>query len=127
MSSNNYKIGYKRPPTAHAFKPGQSGNPAGRPKGRKKFATLLQEIVNRKVPIAGSTKKITMGEAVLRKIFSSAVTGDAKAQEMVLGLMESYLGVDVNSGFDPELRAREQSILAQLFTGQGDGDESDSD
>ena len=127
MSAKNYKIGYKRPPTAHAFKSGQSGNPAGRPKGRKKFATLLQEIVNRKVSIAGSTKKITMGEAVLRKIFASAVTGDAKAQGMVLGLMESYLGADVNSGFDPELRAREQAILAQLFTGQGGGDESDSD
>ena len=68
-AQEDYKIGYKRPPAAHRFKPGQSGNPAGRPKGRKKFATLLQEIVNRKVSIAGSTKKITMGEAVLRKIF----------------------------------------------------------
>ena len=56
MSAKDYTIGYKRPPTAHCFKHGQSGNPAGRPKGRKQFATLLQEIVNRKVAIAGSTK-----------------------------------------------------------------------
>jgi len=127
MSAKDYKIGYKRPPTAHAFKPGQSGNPAGRPKGRKKFPTMLQEIVNRKVTISGSTKKITMGEAVLRKVFASAVAGDAKTLSMVLGLMERYLGAEANTGFDPELRAREQAILAQLFTGQGGGDESDSD
>ena len=112
MSAKTYKTGYKRPPRAHCFKPGQSGNPAGRPKGRKKFPTMLQEIVNRKVTIAGSTKKITMGEAVLRKIFASAVAGDAKAQGMVLGLMESYLGADVNTAFDPAQRAREQAILA---------------
>ncbi len=92
MSAKNYKIGYKSPPTAHAFKPGQSGDPAGPPKGRQQFATLLQEIVNRKVAIAGSTKKISMGEAVLRKVFASAVGGNAKAQGMVIALMESHLG-----------------------------------
>ena len=68
-----------------------------------------------------------MGEAVLRKVFASAVGGDAKAQGMVLGLMESYLGAEVNTGFDPERRAQEQAILAQLFAGQGGGDEPDTD
>ena len=46
---------------------------------------------------------------------------------MALGLMESYLGADVNTGFDPELARKQQAILAQLFAGQGGGDESDTD
>ena len=38
-------VGYKRPPVAHQFKPGVSGNPSGRPKGVRSFkADLLDEL-----------------------------------------------------------------------------------
>jgi hypothetical protein len=30
--SKEYEIGYKKPPRKNQFKPGQSGNPKGRPK-----------------------------------------------------------------------------------------------
>ena len=30
-SSDQYEVGYKKPPLNSQFKPGQSGNPAGRP------------------------------------------------------------------------------------------------
>jgi hypothetical protein len=36
-------VGYGRPPRAHQFKPGQSGNPTGRPRGAKSEATMLRE------------------------------------------------------------------------------------
>lgn len=31
-NQKDYEVGYKRPPREHQFKPGQSGNPKGRPK-----------------------------------------------------------------------------------------------
>jgi hypothetical protein len=123
----DYTVGFKRPPAEHRFKQGQSGNPRGRPKDRKNFATMLREIVNRKVPVSGSAKRVTMGEAVLHRLFRAAVSGDAKMLGMALALMDSHLGVSADAGSDPELSAREQAILAQFFTAHGGGDESDAD
>jgi Family of unknown function (DUF5681) len=49
------KTGYGRPPIEHRFKPGQSGNPRGRPKGKKNEATILHELLNRKITVRGHT------------------------------------------------------------------------
>jgi hypothetical protein len=40
-STKDYEVGYGRPPIHTRFKPGQSGNPAGRPKGAQNFATEI--------------------------------------------------------------------------------------
>ena len=36
-----YEVGYKKPPEHSRWKPGQSGNPKGRPKKVKDFEKLL--------------------------------------------------------------------------------------
>ncbi len=40
----SYKVGYKRPPVHSRFKPGQSGNPGGRPKGRQSMSRILERL-----------------------------------------------------------------------------------
>ena len=37
-----HEVGYGKPPKAHRFKPGRSGNPRGRPKGSRNKGRLLQ-------------------------------------------------------------------------------------
>ena len=44
-------VGYARPPIDKQFKPGKSGNPAGRPKGAKSIAKLFAEALGRRVTI----------------------------------------------------------------------------
>jgi hypothetical protein len=47
----DYDVGYRKPPREHQFKPGQSGNPKGRPRGSKSFTTLLVEELGTKITI----------------------------------------------------------------------------
>ena len=46
---NSDGVGYGKPPSEHTWKPGQSGNPKGRPKGSKNKSTILREIFQRKI------------------------------------------------------------------------------
>ena len=60
----SYAVGYRRPPKQHQFRSGQSGNRKGRPKGAKNTATLLREILDRRIEVQnGDTlRKITVRE-----------------------------------------------------------------
>ena len=64
--TNNYNVGYKRPPQETRFKKGQSGNPKGRPKGSINLLTLLNKVVNTPITLTdqnGRQIKITKKEA----------------------------------------------------------------
>jgi Family of unknown function (DUF5681) len=73
-------VGYGRPPRAHQFRPGQSGNPRGRPKGAKNEATILHELLNRKINIreAGASRKISILEGILLRFTEDALKGNVK-------------------------------------------------
>jgi hypothetical protein len=65
---------------ATRFKPGQSGNPKGRPKGSKNLATLLTEALDEQVTVLkGECKRvITKLEAVVHSIINGAMNGNPK-------------------------------------------------
>jgi hypothetical protein len=85
-SGVSYKVGYGRPPEEHRFQPGQCGNPKGRPKGGKNTATLLREILDRKIEVrrANSVRKISVREAILTRFAESALKGDTKSAAFLL-------------------------------------------
>ena len=56
-SDDEYEVGYGKPPKSGQFKPGQSGNKKGRPKGRKNFETEFLEELYEKVPIKENGKE----------------------------------------------------------------------
>ena len=76
-----HEVGYGRPPRAHQFKPGQSGNPRGRPKGAKNEAIILRTLLNRKIEIreGARTRKVTIFEAILLRIAEDALKGNTKS------------------------------------------------
>lgn len=83
---STYEVGYGRPPKKSQFKPGQSGNSKGRPKGAKNEATILREIMARNIEIreGSRARKISVLAAILLKFAESALKGDAKSATFLL-------------------------------------------
>lgn len=80
------------PPRDTRFKPGQSGNPKGRPKGAKSFRTNMQTRLRSLVTITenGRKKKITVAEALARLLIRRAFEGDMKAIAMLAAFQEKH-------------------------------------
>ena len=81
ITPDHHQIGYRNPPLHTRFAPGQSGNPKGRPKNRKKLGTLLHQVVNERITIqeGDSRRSVTKGEAVVRTLLFKPMKGDDRA------------------------------------------------
>jgi hypothetical protein len=103
-------VGYARPPRAHRFKPGQSGNSKGRPRGSKNEGTILHELLNRKIEVreGGRARKITVLEAMLMKFAEEALKGDPKAATFLLNRYKPPEPGDASAG---EIDREGQEIL----------------
>jgi hypothetical protein len=90
MSAAETKVGYKRPPVHTRFKPGQSGNPGGRPTGSQNLKTMFDRILNEKVSLreGDDVRKITKAEAIMRGLVVSAMRGDSRSIATLLRLAE---------------------------------------
>ncbi|MGY4334515.1 hypothetical protein ACVWWG_008932 [Bradyrhizobium sp. LB7.2] len=79
-------VGYGRPPPEHQFKPGQSGNKKGRPKGSKNEATIINKLLNRTIHIRenGRARKITVLEGILTQFANDALKGKDKSAAFLL-------------------------------------------
>jgi len=76
------KVGYKRPPKEHRFKPGTSGNPKGRPKKPDLSPTdLIDRLLNETttVTIDGEQCKITKKELLVMQLINNALKGQPTA------------------------------------------------
>jgi hypothetical protein len=83
---SEYPIGYRKPPRQTQFKPGQSGNVKGRPKGSKNCKTVFEKELRTPIPVTenGKRKKISKLEAIIKHTVNKAAGGDPKATTVVL-------------------------------------------
>ena len=89
----NSAVGYGRPPVNRQFKPGQSGNPRGRPKGSKNFATMFAEALNEKIKVRdkkGKVRTLSKQELMVEVMVNKASAGDPKAFALVVQFAEKF-------------------------------------
>ena len=77
-------VGYGRPPIHSRFKPGQSGNPRGRPR-HKSLKADLQAALAEPAPDGSGSKQA----ALTRQLVDNAVAGDLAAMRLILAATAS--------------------------------------
>lgn len=84
--SQPYQVGYGKPPAHSRFKPGQSGNPSGRPKGAKnkrlalheeRLKSIILEEAYRFIKVSDGDRPVSipMAQAVIRSLAVNAARG----------------------------------------------------
>lgn len=147
--SDDYEVGYKKPPKNTRFRKGHSGNPAGRPKKQpahpdeNSLKAILERTANRTVEIAGEKrsyleleilslqKKASMGDVPasrhLSKLRSEAgLTVLPKPGGGVLvvpGMLDEAEWERRASANQAKFRGQDPEGLARLYPPNGVGDE----
>ena len=116
-----FEVGFGKPPRSMRFKPGQSGNPNGRPRGAKNFAVAIeQELVTRvTVTENGRRRRISKREVIAKHLVNKAASGDLKAIPLLLNEARAHQGNLADAGPDqvldtPEDRKVLDGIIARI-------------
>lgn len=114
MEENTENTVIKQRP-AHLFKPGQSGNPAGKPKGARHFSTLLKEAI---LKVAEGDDE-PADRMIVRQLVDKAKKGDLSAIDRVIdrvdGKAEQNINLDADIHTDDGLTKEEKQAILSLL------------
>jgi hypothetical protein len=112
----SYEVGYGKPPRHTRFRPGQSGNPRGRPKDAKNLSTLVHEALSEPVVVTenGRRRKVTKRRAIITQLVNRSAQADLKATQILLGSVQE---IERRSEAEPAVTtfdATDEKVLEQL-------------
>lgn len=115
IGKNRSDVGYGKPPDANRFKPGQSGNPGGRPKGSKSWKTVIENELSTEIGLKeqGVELKVSKMEAFAKRLVSDALAGNPKALGELLRQLNKYFG-DATPAEAKDLPASEADVRLLL-------------
>jgi len=115
--SREYSVGYGKPPRHSQFKKGQSGNPRGRAKGTRNLPSLIMSGLNELVTITenGKRRKITKLEAMTKQLANKGASGDPKATQLLIGMLQLYEGRVEARSENAALGDADRQLVALLF------------
>jgi|HubBroStandDraft_4_1064222.scaffolds.fasta_scaffold186668_2 hypothetical protein len=123
----DYAIGYGKPPVHSRFRKGRSGNPGGRPRG-KRLATLLREALSETamIEIDGRPRRVSKGQATVALLIDRAAEADPRWMKLLLDLVQKLdIGGDARDD-DEEVDAEEarEFLIRELDRLAGDTPEA---
>ena len=130
----DYEIGFGKPPSEHWFKPGQSGNPAGRPRkppasppkegGLTSIEASILRVMRGTVKVKSGEKSrwVASTDALAEQLLAQALGGDMRATRLLLNLnrdaeaREAQIAAKMNSQASIELTLKLSKLIHQGHT-----------
>jgi hypothetical protein len=120
-SNDDYRVGPGKPPKHTRFKPGQSGNPQGRPKGKVNLHAAVERELMRLVKVneSGNERRFTKQQMLAHTLIHRAIKGDHKAAELVFRTFGPPKESEATATFeapttDPEMIKRIKARLMRI-------------
>ena len=108
---SKYKVGYGCPPKEHQFKPGQSGNPKGRPKKNNHFAEAVLDEMSEMITVQenGKLTKITKKRALAKRLIADSLSGKVSAIKILTPILAGE--TKITKDLEEELTLQDSQIL----------------
>ena len=132
-SDGTHEVGYRKPPKHAQFVKGQSGNPAGRPRGSQNLATVLAKEARKRVQVKinGVAHSISKLEAGVMQLWNKAASGDPRAIREALFWLKTSAESEQNnppsSVPDEADKVVMESILRRIRQSESEGSDADTD
>ena len=125
--SEDYEVGYKRPPVKNRFKPGTSGNPQGRASGTPNLKTDLQRELAERIPIREGDRSLRVSKqrALLKAMVAKALKGDVRAANVVLQLVAKVITPTEDVAAPPEAVSADELAIMESFIARHAGGNGD--
>ena len=109
-------IGYGCPPVATRFRPGQSGNPRGRPKGARNLNTIIASALGERIAVNenGKRKRISKMEAVIKQLVNRAASGEVRATQLLLALVQAQEAQSASAPEADKFSKDDAFVMAEL-------------
>ena len=112
----DYVVGYGKPPVHTRFQKGRSGNPKGRPRGKKNMSTLLSAALDAAIIVVenGRRKKISKREAIITQLVNKSASADLKATQIVLAMLQDVEARADDSSDSAAFTEADQEIIQRI-------------
>ena len=114
---DDYAVGNKRPPRHSQFRPGQSGNPKGRPPKSRNLKTDLLDELSEQIRIRDGDRNqnISKQRALLKAGVNRGLGGDVKAIAWVFGLVARLFDDTPPSKTEQALKPSDVAIVEDFI------------
>jgi len=114
--SEEFEVGYGKPPKHTQFQKGASGNAKGRAKGTKNLKTDLVEELQEQVLIkeGGKGKSVSKQRAMIKSLMAMAVRGDTRAANLLLNMFIKLVPDEVDEKETSDLTQTDLAILERF-------------
>jgi len=126
-SPSDYVVGHGRPPKAHQFKPGQSGNAKGRPKGSRNMKTDLDVALKARMSVTKNGRAVTMStqQVLIAKLIEKSLKGDIRSLSKLFDLIGTHLTDEETNLKAKPVSQSDAQILEAFKKSLGEKEEND--